>query len=261
MRDYCEIFSDIFAHRENYLSSIDVRVKLIFTLAAIVLIITSPGVFIPVAMTLFSLFALLTVSIPLGLLTFRMLAPLWVAFILMVIQIFFYGEQKIFEIQVFMWHLTGYREGLERGTLLASRVLGAGSMLLFLSMTTPTNRIFACLRSLRFPAAWVEVAMFTYRYIFVFIEDMTNIKDAQRMRLGYTNWRRGMDSFGILAGSVLLKAFDQAESTFQAMKLRGYNGEFPYLFRREFSLKDLFVSILFSAILITLVATAVMIRR
>lgn len=254
MRDCCQIFSDIFAHRDNYLSRIHVRVKLLFTLASVILIISSQGVFLPVAMSIFSLAILSTISIPLRLLSFRMLAPLWIAAVLMVIQLFSSGEQSLFELQVFFWRLTAYREGLERGALLASKVLGAGSMLIFLSMTTPANQIFACLRSFRVPPHWVEVAMFTYRYIFVFIDDLTNVKDAQRLRLGYSNWRRGMNSFGILAGSVLLSAYDQANSTFQAMRLRGYTGEMPYLFQQRFYLKDFMAALAFFGTLIALKA-------
>ncbi len=260
MRDYCEIFSDIFAHRDNYLSRLDVRVKLVFTLASLVLIISSGGVFLPLSMCIFSFLILSTISIPLRLAAFRMLAPLWIASIIIALQVFFYGEHRLFELQVFAWDLVGYREGLERGTLIASKVLGAGSMLLFLSMTTPVNKIFACLRHLKFPAAWVEVAMFTYRYIFVFIEGMTNVKDAQRVRLGYSSWKRGMNSFGILAGSVLLRAYDQADSTFQAMRLRGYSGEIPYLFRQEFRVKDFLALLSFSAMLAALSAAALMLR-
>jgi cobalt/nickel transport system permease protein len=234
-------------------------VKLIFTLAALVVIVTSGGVFLPVVMSLFTFIILSTISIPLRLVVFRMLAPLWVAAVVMAVRLFLDKGEPLFELQVLFWNLTGYREGLEQGTLLASKVLGGGSMLLFLSMTTPVNRIFASIRYFKVPAAWVEVAMFTYRYIFVFIDDLINLKDAQRVRLGYIGWRRGMNSFGILAGSVLVRAFDQAESTSQAMKLRGYNGEFLQLVLWDFRLKDFMAATALTGMLVGLKTTAYLI--
>ena len=55
--------------------------------------------------------------------------------------------------------------------------------------------------------------MFAYRYIFVLLDDATVIYSAQKNRLGYSTIRRGLSSFGVLAGSLTLKAFDQQPGT------------------------------------------------
>jgi cobalt/nickel transport system permease protein len=86
--------------------------------------------------------------------------------------------------------------------------------------------------------------MFAYRYIFVLFDDAMVIYNAQRNRLGYSSIGRGLSSFGTLAGSLTLKAFENSENTTLAMVQRGYDGNIPMLKHKPFRGCEVFCAIL-----------------
>ena len=89
--------------------------------------------------------------------------------------------------------------------------------------------------------------MFAYRYIFVLLDDANVIYSAQKNRLGYSTVRRGLSSFGVLAGSLTLKAFDNSHNTTVAMVQRGYDGNMPLLKHKAFKLSEIAASVVFVA--------------
>ncbi|MEK7852030.1 MAG: CbiQ family ECF transporter T component, partial [Deltaproteobacteria bacterium] len=137
----------------------------------------------------------------------RLLEPLSVAGIVIVVKLYFIG-----------WG------GIGEGLMMASRILGAVSLILLLSTTTPVDALLKALTWFRVPRTWTDVGLLTYRYIFVLIEDAYVVYSAQRVRLGYLGIRRSLESFGTLTGTIVIRAYDQAIATSQAMRLRGYVG-------------------------------------
>jgi cobalt/nickel transport system permease protein len=86
--------------------------------------------------------------------------------------------------------------------------------------------------------------MFAYRYIFVIFEDAQVIYNAQKNRLGYSGLRRGLNSFGTLTGSLVLKAFDRSHAITVAMIQRGYDGDMPMLKHKPFRPSEVFIALL-----------------
>jgi len=108
-------------------------------------------------------------------------------------------------------------------------------------------------RGFKIPGIWVEVCLIAYRYIFVLLEDVVKVFDAQRARLGYANWLVSMRSIGTLAGTVIIRAYDQSLATYEAMMLRGYKGKMlTFSLEERLKLKDLIAALIFVAILISL---------
>lgn len=118
-------------------------------------------------------------------------------------------------------------EGLQEGVLLASRVLGAASSMLLLGNLVSVTEILGVLAWLRLPRTLVEVALLAWRYLFVMLDDASVVYAAQKNRLGYSNLRRGLQSFGSLAGLLTVKAFDASRTVTVAMAQRGYDGNLP----------------------------------
>ena len=98
---------------------------------------------------------------------------------------------------------------------------------------------------LRVPKSFIDILMFAYKYIFVLFEDAMVIYNAQKNRLGYSNIRRGMNSFGTLTGSLILKAFENSQNTAVAMAQRGYDGNMPMLKHKPFRHSEIIASLLF----------------
>jgi cobalt/nickel transport system permease protein len=128
-----------------------------------------------------------------------------------------------------LFTLTGHRDGLMEGLLITSRILGGVSLLAAVGFATPFIEFMAALSWLRVPKPFIEIMMFAYRYLFVFLEDATTIYSAQKNRLGYTGIKKGLNSFGVLTGSLVLRGLEQSQKTADAMEQRGYTGDMPLL--------------------------------
>lgn len=249
-----EVFGDCFAHKDNFLTRVDPRIKMIFVFGAIVTILFSRTPYLPVIIAFLSLAFLLSVRIPPKIIFFRALCPLSIVIVILLIQVFFYGTTPLFRLTVFGFHLTGYKEGLFHGLLIGGRVAGCVSLIIFLSMTTPVNTLLKSASWFRISKTWIEIAAITYRYLFVLIEDAITIRDAQKVRLGYSSLSISVRSLAELTGSVFIKAYDQSISTCEAMQLRGYSGTGNVYFEKSFKLKDGLDLIIFSIILFLLIA-------
>ena len=223
-----DLFSDIFTYRDNVLTRIDPRAKLVIAFAALIAVVTAGRPILPLVFFGLCLSAVVALRIPAKLVAARLAAPLAIVAILVVLQAFVTGTTPIYTFTFAGWQLTAKAEGLRQGTLLGSRVLGAVSVVFLLSLVTPAHRIFQALRSFGISRNWLEIAILMYRYIFVLMDRVANIAAAQKLRLGYTARRRALRSFTALAGATIVHSFEQAERTNEAMRLRGYRGAMPF---------------------------------
>ncbi|HDZ84096.1 MAG TPA: cobalt ECF transporter T component CbiQ, partial [Nitrospirae bacterium] len=125
--------------------------------------------------------------------------------------------------------IAGHKDGLMEGLRITSRIIGGVSLVVALGFATPFIEFVAALSWLRVPKAFIEIMMFAYRYLFMLLEDANTIYSAQKNRLGYSGIRKGMNSFGVLTGSLVLRGFEQSQKTADAMVQRGYTGDMPLL--------------------------------
>jgi cobalt/nickel transport system permease protein len=103
----------------------------------------------------------------------------------------------------------------------------------------------AALAWLRVPKGFIEVALFAWRYLFVLLDDAQVVYSAQKNRLGYSGFRRGLRSFGTLAGALVIKAFDNSQTITTAMVQRGYDGTMPLLQHKPFRVAEVTLSLTF----------------
>jgi cobalt/nickel transport system permease protein len=106
------------------------------------------------------------------------------------------------------------------GSLVGHALAGSAAVLL-LATTTPMSDLLPALRRLRVPAAVVEVASVTYRLLFVLLESLRTIREAQSARMGYSSVRRSYRSSGVLAAAVLTRSFDRARRLHEGLAGRG----------------------------------------
>jgi cobalt/nickel transport system permease protein len=222
-----EIFSDIFARQDNWLSRVDARTKLIVAVAFLIAVIFSSGPIFPLLTLCFCVGTALWVGLPARLVALRLAAPMGIAIILFLLQSVLNGSTPLWSLRFHGWEIGVTREGTRAGMLLATRVLGSMSVVFLLSSVTPAHRIFSALRALGVPREWVELALLMYRYVFVLLDIAADLTSAQKVRLGYSNVRRGLSSAGIVAGTLLLRSVDQAVRTHEAMQARACRGSIP----------------------------------
>lgn len=96
---------------------------------------------------------------------------------------------------------------------------------LLLVATTGMERLGAALRMLKIPRIFVLQLLLTYRYISVLMEEV------QRMLMAYSlrsPLQKGIkrSAWGSFAGQLVLRTFDRAQRVYQAMCIRGFDGEY-----------------------------------
>ncbi|MBF0507052.1 MAG: cobalt ECF transporter T component CbiQ [Nitrospirae bacterium] len=239
-----EYFSEDF-RKHHMLTGIDARVKFIVAIAVLIMVISYKGFVFPLAVVLLNICLCMKMKVPFRALMLRLSEPLAIILVLILLKFLFSGREPLFSLSLFGLSVTGHKDGLIEGLMIAGRVLGAVSVIAVLGFSTPFTELMSGLSWMRIPKGFIEILMFAYRYIFVLFEDAMVIYNAQKNRLGYCSVRRGLNSFGTLAGSLILKAFDHSQNTTVAMVQRGYDGNMPLLRHKPFRLSEVVVSALF----------------
>lgn len=243
-----EFFSEYFK-KDHFLLRVDARVKLLVSLVILAMVLSYKGLALPLLVMALCLFLCMRMKISLRVFALRFSEPLFIAAVVLFLKFFFSGKDTLFSLHLVGIDVIGHRDGLVEGLLIGSRIIGAVSVVAVMGFSTPFTDFMAALSWLRVPKGFIEILMFAYRAIFVLLEDALVIYSAQKNRLGYSTARRGLSSFGVLAGSLTLKAFDHSHNTTVAMVQRGYDGNMPLLKHKPFQYSDIIVSILFVGVL------------
>jgi cobalt/nickel transport system permease protein len=240
-----ELFSEYYK-KDHILAKTDARVKILVSLAILVMVLSYKGFILPLSIILSSFLLCNGMKIPLKVFLIRFSEPLFIASIIVLLKFFFSGKDTLFFIPINSSSLilTGYKDGLVEGLMIACRILGAVSIVALMGFSTPFTEIIAALSWMRVPRGFIEILMFAYRYIFVLLEEAIVIYNAQKNRLGYSNMRLGLSSFGQLTGSLILKAFDHSHNITISMIQRGYDGNILMLKQKPFKISEIIVSIL-----------------
>lgn len=213
---------------------IDPRVKLLCAVALLLMVISSQQIGFPLLVSLLCLGLCLALGVSAKTMLFRFSEPAFIATTVLILKLFFAGHQPLFSFSIAGFELIGHRDGLMEGVRIASRIVGGVSLLAVVGFSTPFTELMAALSWLKVPQVLIDVALFAWRYLFLLMEDAQVVYNAQRNRLGYVGYRRGLSSFGTLAGVLVLKAFDNSQSVTTAMVQRGYDGDMPMLLQKPF---------------------------
>jgi len=106
---------------------------------------------------------------------------------------------------------------------LAHAVSGTSAVLL-LAATTPMTDLLAWARRRGVPEAVVDIAGLTYRLLFVLLESLAAVRQAQTARLGYTGRAATLRSASTLTAAALTRAFDRARRLESGLAGRGFDG-------------------------------------
>lgn len=237
-----------FTHTEIndiFISRVDPRVKLLCAIGLLVMILSGKGFAFPLAIAALCIAVCLRTGMRLRSLALRAAEPLFIMTMMVLLKLFFTGQSPLFSVTMFGINVIGYRDGLIDGLLIASRMTGAVAVMIALAGVTPFTELMAALSWLRIPRSFIEIALFAWRYLFLLFDDARVIYGAQKNRLGYAGYRRGIQSFGTLTGSLVIKAFDNSRNVTTAMVQRGYDGSMPLLRHKPFRVPEVAASVTF----------------
>jgi cobalt/nickel transport system permease protein len=210
-------------------AAVDPRTRLLAAGLLLALVISSHGSAFPWQVASICLPVALVAGMPARVLALRMLHPLFIAAVILILKTFLGGGETVALLKIGTLAVSGRPEGLREGLLISSRIMGAVSVAVLLGQVMTFTETMAALAWLRAPRGLVDVSMFAWRALFMLYDDAAVVYTAQKNRLGYCGMRRGLKSFGAMAGMLIIRAFDSSQAMTVAMSQRGYDGTLPLL--------------------------------
>jgi cobalt/nickel transport system permease protein len=211
------------------ITAVDPRTRLMAAILLLALVVSSHGSAFPWQVAGVCLPVSLIAGMRPRVLMLRLLHPLFIAAVILALKTFMGAGESVTLFQVGSFSMAGQIAGLREGVLITSRIIGAVSVALLLGQVMTFTETMAALAWLRTPRGLVDVAMFAWRALFMLYDDAGIVYTAQKNRLGYCGMRRGLKSFGAMAGMLTIRAFDSSQAMTVAMTQRGYDGSLPLL--------------------------------
>lgn len=201
--------------------------KLVLCIAATVIAVLSPVIYLPLFVLITMIFASLVlakvpVRIYLSLLTIPLAFGLTGAVVLLFVT---GGGETIYDFFTFAgFHIQITDKSLNLAMLVLARTFAGMCSLYFLTVTTPVTSLFKVLRDVHLPQEFIDLTMLIYRYIFVFIGEAIDIHNAQVMRGGYSTFRDWISAFSMLTSMLFIRTWEKGEDIFLSMNSRCYDG-------------------------------------
>ena len=118
--------------------------------------------------------------------------------------------------------------GLYWAILLFGRLITSLTAIVLLSSTSPMQEIVASFRKLKMPKELAMILSITVRFLFVFIDELTTIRNAQKSRnfnihSKLVPYRWIVRQVGYTIAMMFLKSYEQGERVHKSMISRGFS--------------------------------------
>jgi cobalt/nickel transport system permease protein len=107
--------------------------------------------------------------------------------------------------------------------LIIKALIGIYSLSL-LTATTRFNKLLEGFYKLKMPAIFLMLVSFTYRYLFVLVEEAQRMRRARDARAYGGTWLWHGQVIGQMIGTLFLRSYERGERVYLAMCARGYDG-------------------------------------
>lgn len=114
---------------------------------------------------------------------------------------------------------------LKEAIFLILKVFAAVSALQMMILSTPFSEIIYVLRKAHVPKLIVELMNIIYRYIFILMDTYIKMKNSAESRQGYCDFKTSCYTFGSIASNMLVVSLKKANTYYDAMEARGYEGD------------------------------------
>ncbi len=136
-----------------------------------------------------------------------------------------------------------YLEGIRTACIIMLKGYSILTITLVILRGTSVSAISEALSALGAPHKLVNLIAFTWRYLFLYSENLERMKNALHLR-GYKNSFSPRSYFisASLAGSLLIRSYEQTERVQDAMTLRGFTGKTVCLMEFHADIRDYIIS-------------------
>lgn len=130
------------------------------------------------------------------------------------------------QVEIGNWRIYISSGNAERVSELFLSAMAGISCMYFFILTTPIQQMIWLLQKIRLPSLFIELFVIIYRFIFVLMNNMNEVRIAQTSRLGYRGMKRSFSSLAQLITSIFIKSLKTAQDVQRAIDSRGNNGDF-----------------------------------
>ena len=117
-------------------------------------------------------------------------------------------------------------ESISTSLHLFFRALSCLTCIYFVMLTTPFNQLIFVFKKMHLPDTVLEISLLMYRFIFIFMEEVSDIKKSQELRFGYNNLKNGYNSFGLLVNMLFKRMMIRYDEMSIALDMKLYDGKF-----------------------------------
>ncbi|NDJ75977.1 MAG: cobalt ECF transporter T component CbiQ [Chloroflexi bacterium] len=214
------VWIDQYAARQSPIHRWDVRYKLVALMALIFAFAFVRDLRLAPLMIGITAGLYVLSGLPVRFLVTRLRYPGYFMLVMAVILPFFAGQTVIAR----MGPLELHQEGLQQLALIVARFGCILTVGLVLFGTAPFADTVQAMRRLGLPDILADMTLLSFRYLFEIADRLHRMEIAMRLR-GFRVGRlsaSGLTTLAALAGSLLIRSFEQSERVYYAMKLRGY---------------------------------------
>lgn len=136
-------------------------------------------------------------------------------------------------------------EGLRYATLIFTKALAIVLVSFSIFGSSRFDVSMIALQKLKCPKIIVQMLLFTYRYTYVFLEEMHRMHTSMHSRgfVAGTN-AQTLRIYGNFIGTLLVRSFERTDRVYKAMLSKGYQGELHSMVKFNSSSLDLFKAII-----------------
>ena len=135
-------------------------------------------------------------------------------------------EVLLYSIKIGSLYIGVSNESIISSTHLFFRALSCLTCIYFIMLTTPFNQLIFVFKKLHLPDIVLEISMLMYRFIFIFMEEVADIRKCQDPRFGSINLKYGYNSFGLLVNMLFKRMMIRYDEMSIALDMKLYDGTF-----------------------------------
>ncbi len=114
------------------------------------------------------------------------------------------------------------KEGVKLAFLMISRFLSIITLIVVLFGSTSFLTILKAMRSIGLPQIMADMIMFAYRYIFEIGSNLSKMQTSMKLKGFKGRSVKNIYCFASLAGTILIRSYEQSGRIYEAMTLKGY---------------------------------------
>ncbi|MEB1806104.1 MAG: cobalt ECF transporter T component CbiQ [Bacillaceae bacterium] len=146
--------------------------------------------------------------------------------------------------------------------LIILKAVTSMTILTIILETQSVDQFMNSLAHLKVPPIMISVLLLSYRYVFMFLDDIQKMQLALKTRFFNGGISiKNLKVYGQLTGALLLKSLDRSEKVFQAMVSRGFSGNLCFGEARQITKSDLYKTGLSFFIIMVIVAVELVFFR